>query len=71
MVAKVKNFIKRKINTKENKIKSLKAEIYDLNEKIAILKLKNKADNEILNKIKNLSREDKKKFYELIGVKEK
>ena len=63
--------LKRKWNTRQVKIKSLKAEIYDLNEKIAILKLKNKADNEILNKIKNLSREDKKKFYELIGVEEK
>ena len=60
--------IRRKINTKDIKIESLKAEIYDLKEKINILKLKSKADNEILNKIKKLSREDKKKFYRLIGV---
>lgn len=63
--------LKRKWNTRRIKIESLKAEIYDLEEQIELLKIKNKANNEILNKIKNLSREDKKKFYELIGVVEK
>ena len=58
----------RKIGNSRNiKIKSLKAEIYDLTEKIEMLKNKNKNDEKILKAIKNLTRDKKKIFYDLIG----
>lgn len=61
--------LKRKWNTRQVKIKSLKAEIYDLKEQIGVLKIRLKNNNEIINKISKLSVQDKKKFYELIGEK--
>ena len=59
--------IKRWWNTRQIKINSLKAEIYDLKQEIGVLRIRLKSNNEMINKIKNLSKEDKKKFDELIG----
>ena len=59
--------LKKKWNSRQIKIKSLKAEIYDLTEKIEMLKNKNKNDEKILKAIKNLPRDKKKIFYDLIG----
>ena len=63
--------LKKKWNSRQIKIKSLKAEIYDLTEKIEMLKNKNKNDEKILKAIKNLSRDKKKIFYDLIGEENK
>ena len=58
--------LKKKCNSRQIKIKSLKAEIYDLTEKIEMLKNKNKNDEKILRAIKNLPRDKKKIYYDLI-----
>lgn len=63
--------LKKKWNSRQIKIKSLKAEIYDLTEKIEMLKNKNKNDEKILKAIKNLPRDKKKVFYDLIGEENK
>ena len=63
--------LKKKWNSRQIKIKSLKAEIYDLTEKIEMLKNKNKNDEKILKAIKNLPRDKKKIFYDLIGEENK
>lgn len=60
-----KFYYKKKCNKQELEIQSLKAEIYDLQEKIKIEKLKNKSDRATLEKIKKLPREIKKE-YELV-----
>ena len=53
---------KMKINRQENEIMCLKAEIYDLNEKLKNERLKNKLDKEMVEKIKKLPKEIKKEY---------
>ena len=60
-----KFYYKKKCNKQELEIQSLKVEIYDLQEKIKIERLKNKSDRATLEKIKKLPREIKKE-YELV-----
>lgn len=49
-------------NTYENEITSLKAEIYDLNEKVERLQAKDKREKQILAKIKILPKEKKEEL---------
>ena len=53
---------KMKINRQEIEIRCLKAEIYNLNEKLKNERKKNKLDEETLEKIKKIPKEIKKEY---------
>lgn len=58
-----KRFLSQKArNTYENTITSLKAEIYDLNQKVERLQTKDKREKQIIAKIKSLPKEKKEEL---------